>query len=370
MMRLAWRNLVHSKARLSISVGGVGLAMLLILALDAVFTGAERTATAYIDRSRADILVSQAGVRNMHMASSSLPAGLEDELEAVPGVASATPILYLTNVIVAGGERSLAYVIGLPPAAEAGGPWQVADGSADIGPGEAVIDEGVAEVSGVGVGDRVEILGRQFRLVGVSRGTATFVNSVAFIPIDEFASLRGNPGTVSFYFLKVEPDARPEQVARRVEAEVEEITGQTREEFSRQERKVIRDMSTDILAIMNLVGLLIGLAVMALTVYTSTHARRAEFGLLKALGASQGQLYRAVLGQAAISVVLGFGLALTLTLGLTALAPRLSTNMAMEIDPASLAKVAAMAAVNAGASALLPIRQIAGLDPASVFRRR
>lgn len=370
MMRLAWRNLVHSKARLSISVGGVGLAMLLILALDAVFTGAERTATAYIDRSRADILVSQSGVRNMHMASSSLPAGLESALEAVPGVASATPILYLTNVIVAGGERSLAYVIGLPPGAEAGGPWQIGQGSAEIGPGEAVIDEGVAGASGVAVGDPVEILGREFRLVGLSEGTATFVNSVAFIPIDDFASLRANPATVSFYFLKAEAGLTPEEVAERVGAEVDGITVQTREEFARQERKVIRDMSTDILAIMNLVGLLIGLAVMALTVYTSTHARRAEFGLLKALGTSQGQLYQVVLGQAAISVVLGFSLALALTLGLTALAPRLNTKMAMEIAPASLAKVALMAVANAGAAALLPIRQIAGLDPASVFRRR
>ena len=106
MIRLAWKNLMHSKARLAISIGGVGLALLLILALDAVFAGAERTASAYIDRSRADVIVSQSGVRNMHMASSSLPATLQSELEAVPGVTSATPILYLTNVIEAGEDAN------------------------------------------------------------------------------------------------------------------------------------------------------------------------------------------------------------------------------------------------------------------------
>ncbi len=41
---------------------------------------------------------------------------------------------------------------------------------------------------------------------------------------------------------------------------------------------------------MNLVGFLIGLAVMALNVYTATLARRAEYGVLKALGARNGHL--------------------------------------------------------------------------------
>jgi putative ABC transport system permease protein len=370
MIRLAWKNLMHSKARLAISIGGVGLALLLILALDAVFAGAERTASAYIDRSRADVIVSQSGVRNMHMASSSLPANLQSDLEAVPGVASATPILYLTNVIEAGEDRSLAYVIGLPPEAGAGGPWEIAQGRGELLDGEAVIDQGLARTSGVGLGDEVEILGRKFTLAGLSRGTATFVNSVAFIPLQDFASRRGGAETVSFYFVKVDSGEAAQVVAARIEATVPQTTAQTRQEFSRQERKVIRDMSTDILAIMNVVGLTIGLAVMALAVYTSTHSRRAEFGVLKALGASQADLYRGVLGQAGISVGLGFGVALALTAGLTGLAPRLSSNLAMEIVPGSLMKVAAMALIDAGVSAILPIRQIAGLDPASVFRRR
>jgi putative ABC transport system permease protein len=370
MIRLAWKNLVYSKARLAISIGGVGVALLLILALDAVFAGAERTASAYIDRSRADVIVSQSGVRNMHMASSSLPSDLQPALEAVPGVESATPILYLTNVIEAGEDRSLAYIIGLPPQAGAGGPWEIAEGRGELESGEAIIDQGVARTSGVGPGDTVEILGRRFTLAGLSRGTATFVNSVAFIPLQDFASLRGASEAVSFYFVKVDPGDSAPAVAARIEAQVSQVTAQTRPDFSLQERRVIRDMSTDILAIMNLVGLTIGLAVMALAVYTSIHSRRAEYGVLKALGARQADLYRGVLGQALISVSLGFGIALTLTAGLTALAPRLSSNLAMQIEPGSLGKVAAMAVVDAAVSAILPIRQIAGLDPASVFRRR
>lgn len=58
MFRVAFRNLFQSWTRLSVSVGGVALAMLLILALDAIVAGSERQITAYIERSGADIIVS------------------------------------------------------------------------------------------------------------------------------------------------------------------------------------------------------------------------------------------------------------------------------------------------------------------------
>ena len=122
MLRLAYRNLFQNKARLAVSAGGVALALMLILTLDAIFAGVEQQIAAYIRNAGADIFVSQSGVRNMHMASSALPTGVVRRVQAVPGVASTTPIFYLTNMVVAGEERNLAYVIGLPARAPAGGP--------------------------------------------------------------------------------------------------------------------------------------------------------------------------------------------------------------------------------------------------------
>src|SRR5512139_1348382 len=102
MIRLAHRNLFQNKIRLLISAGGVALSLLLILALDAIFSGVEQRVTAYIDNSGADIWVSQEDVFNMHMASSSLPDSVARKVRHMPGVASVTPILYLTNNVVSG----------------------------------------------------------------------------------------------------------------------------------------------------------------------------------------------------------------------------------------------------------------------------
>jgi len=167
--------------RLVMAVGGVALALMLILALDAVVGGMEAKLTAYIDYSGADIFVAQSGVRNMHMAASALPLSVKSQVRAVPGVATVTPVLYLTNVVVSGGNRHLAYVIGLPPKAVAGGPWRIVAGKALPGTREAIIDRGVAEQSGIGLGDTVKILGEEFTVAGLSEGTANLTNSVAFM---------------------------------------------------------------------------------------------------------------------------------------------------------------------------------------------
>lgn len=369
MLRLALRNLLQTKVRLVIATGGVALALMLILALDAIFVGVERQISAYIDYSGADIWVSQAGVRNLHMASSSLPVSIVRTVGAVPGVESATPILYVSNMIVIGNDRHLAYVIGLPPDATAGKPWRIVEGSAIPREGEVIIDWTVAEKSGVRVGDTVAILGQRFTIAGLAQDTATLTSSVAFISLADFARLRGSAPVISFILVQVKPGESPAVVATRIESAGQGVTALPRSEFARQERKVVKDMATDVLTIMNSIGFVIGLAVMALTVYTATLARRREYGMLKALGARNGHLYRAVVAQALYSVVLGFVLGLTFTLLLSGIVPLVEPTLVLRISAASLLKAGMMALVIAALAAILPIRQISGLDPALVFRR-
>ncbi len=368
MIRLAFRNLFQNKTRLVISVGGVALALLLILALDAIFTGTQQRITAYIEHSGAEVWVSQEDVFNMHMASSSLPDSVARQVKRILGVASVTPIHYLTSNVLAGDERNLAYIIGLPERAEFGGPWEVSSGAAAPDEGAVLMDRGIAENSGIMLGDTVEILGEEFEVTGFTEGTATLVNSVVFITMEDFETIRGSYDTFSFLLVKVLPGEAPEGIAARIEAQVRNVTVQTREGFAAQERKVVQDMSTDVITIMNLIGFLIGLAVMALTVYTSTHSRRREYGMLKALGARNLHLYQAVLAQAILSVVLGFLFGFLITLILTMTTPFFGSNLTLVISRLSLLKVGSVSLAIAALSAMIPIRQIARLDPAMVFR--
>lgn len=366
---LARRNLAGNRVRLLVSVGSVALALSLTIAFDAIFAGVANQLTTYVDRAGADVWVAQAGVRNLHMVASWLPASVTGDVKAVDGVAEVTPILYSTDTIAAGNDRAVAYVIGLPADAVMGSPWNVVDGSDRPGPGEVIVDRGFASKAGISIGDDVTVLGGETRVVGLSSGTASLVNSVAFVSFEAFQTMRGGAPVVSFVLVRVVSGASPQDVAAEIERVVPGVTAQSRAAFAVEERRLVMDMSADVIAIMNAVGFAVGLAVVALTVYVATLARRREYGALKALGARNRFLYGVVLSQAVLSVALGFVVGLAFTELISLAVARTDLNLELAISAASLAKVGLFAAVIAGLAAILPIRQIAGLDPAVVFRK-
>jgi putative ABC transport system permease protein len=366
---LARRNLARDRVRLFVSVGGVALALSLTLALEAIYAGVANQLTTYIDRAGADIWVSQPGVRNLHMVASWLPESVVAEVRAIDGVAEAIPILYSTDTIVAADERAVAYVIGLPASASLGGPWDVPEGTGRVGPGEVIIDGGFARKAGVSLGDQATVLGGEATIVGLSDGTASLVNSVAFVSFDDFRAMRGGAPIVSFVLVRTTEGASAATVAAEIERRVRGVTAQSREIFAAGERRLVTDMSAEVIAIMNVIGFIVALAVVALTVYIATLARRREFGVLKALGARDSVLYRVVLAQAVLSVALGslIGVGFTGLLGF--LIARTDLDLELAITVGSFVKVGLVAAVIAGLAAILPIRQVAALDPAIVFRR-
>jgi putative ABC transport system permease protein len=366
---LARRGLGRSRLRLVASVGGVALALSLTLALDAIYAGVANQLTAYIDRSGADVWVAQAGVRNLHMVASWLPESVVGEVRAVDGVASVTPVLYSTDTIAASDERGVAYVIGLPAGATVGGPWRLAEGASQVGRGEIIVDRGFAARAGVGIGDSVAVLGGEAHIVGLSEGTASLLNSVAFVSYDDFRALRGGAPVVSYVLVRVAPGAAAGDVARAIEDRVSGVTALSATAFAAEERRLVTDMSADVIAIMNVVGFVVALAVVALTVYVATLARRRENGVLKALGARNRVLYRVVLAEAALSVALGFVVGVVLTAALALAIPLTGASLELALSPESLGKVGLSATVIAGLAAVLPIRQVSGVDPAVVFRR-
>jgi putative ABC transport system permease protein len=366
---LARRSLGRNRARLLASVGGVALALSLTLALDAIYAGVANGLTAYIDHAGADVWVSQAGVRNLHMVASWLPASVTEQVQGVDGVRDATPVLYTTDSVSAGTERVVAYVMGIPPAAPVGNAWRIVDGTAETGPGTVVVDAGFARRAGVRVGDRATVLGRDVRIVGLSEGTASLVNSVAFVAFDDFRAARGDAPVISFVLVRLDPGVDAAAVTAAIERSVPGVTAQTRAGFAAEERRLVMDMSADVIAIMNGVGFLVALAVVALTVYVATLSGRREYGVLKAIGAPNRLLYRSVLAQAALGVAAGMAVSVAFTASLAVIVP--GTGLALEpaLTTASILKTAAVGSIVALLAAVLPIHQLARVDPAIVFRR-
>jgi putative ABC transport system permease protein len=367
MIYLAWRNLSQSRTQFFLGVGGVALALVLMLALDALLAGSEEDLVAYIEQSGADIFVAQEGVKNMHMAASAITLRDMRLAEHHPDVISASPILYTTSVIKTDAGDVLSYIIGFDPDEPLGGPQAVVDGIIEIGRDEVIIDDAVARSQDVMLGDEVEIMGETFTVVGLTRGLTNIVNSVAFVHLRDFQALRPG-GAISYALLDTAPTANVAQIVTAINARNDNVLALSVPDFSREERQIIKDMSVEILNIMNLSGFLIGLAVTGLTLYTSTLRKRQEYGVLKAIGAKNWHLYLVVAVQAALSLVLGFISAICLVFFLGLVVPLIVPGMGMTLTQTGVTRVVVASVVIGVLAALMPAWQLARLDPARVFR--
>ena len=358
------RSLFAERRRAVLGIAGVATALLLVLVVDAIFAGAMQRVTRFIDTSEADVFVAQDGVRNMHMASSTVPLAMLDQIRSTAGVRAADPILYESGALVAGDARQVAYVIGYR-SGRPGGPVELVAGT-EPGRREIVLDDRGAEALGVGIGDSIEAMGVDWTVSGLTTGMANIANSVSYVRFDDFAAVRRADGAASF--ILVSTDGAAAGTAETITRETG-LEALTTTEFAAEERRVVRDMAADLMAIMAMAAFLIGLVVVGLTLYTVTLSRMREIGVLKAIGASSSRLAGSVVGQGAWIVGVAVVVAVPAALGLGWVAATVTSNVTLAVEPASVARVGVGAAALGVLGGLAPLVKVARVDPASVFRR-
>ena len=201
-MTLARRNLFQDKVRLMLSISGVALAVMLILILKGFLSGMNRQITAYLDHSPGSLVVAQEDVVNLLGATSLLPNGISQKTEAIRGVDQAIPILSQFVILDLHGKKQPAYMIGYE-ADLGGGPWELVSGREPFSKREIVFDQVLANRHGLKIGEEVEVLGSEFTIVGLSKGTASWMTSFFFVRKRDAEDLLLSPGATSFLLLNI-----------------------------------------------------------------------------------------------------------------------------------------------------------------------
>jgi putative ABC transport system permease protein len=362
----ARRQLLARKGRTLAGLAGIAAALLLVIALKAILAGMEIRLTSYIDRSGGDVIVAQKGVRTMHMTQSVLPEGTAQAIAAVPGVARATPVTYVPTILERGAKRSLVYLIGEDPAAKT---LPLVSGRRARA-GEIVVDEALATLIGARPGTTVTSLGRRFRVVGQIAGSSSIASSIALADRHDLSVLLRSEGSVNYVFVRAREGVAAGELARRIEQAIPSSTASTRAEFSSSERRLVADMSTDIVRSMIFVGFVIGVAVAGLVAYSVTLSQLRDYAVLRALGLRARRALALVLAQVGALVVLGFSLSIALLAALAWVLPALSPTLALAVRPGDVALSLAVAAAVTAVAAALPVLRVVRVDPASVFRSR
>jgi putative ABC transport system permease protein len=146
------------------------------------------------------------------------------------------------------------------------------------------------------------------------------------------------------------------------------VTATTRADFAASERRVVGDMSTDIVRGMSVAGFIVGVAVAALVAYASTLAQSRDFAVLRAIGLRGRYAIRLVLAQIFLLVAGGVLVALVLLATLAVTLPQLSASMVLVVRAEDVLLALLLATAVATLAALLPVLRVAQLDPASVYR--
>jgi putative ABC transport system permease protein len=121
--------------------------------------------------------------------------------------------------------------------------------------------------------------------------------------------------------------------------------------------------------LMAAIAFLVGALVVGLVIYTATIERQREYGVLKAIGAHNGLLYRVVTMQALVAAGAGSVLGIALAYGSAELIMALRPQFLIVYMPSMLAQSLLAGVAIALVAALFPARVVARLAPAEVFRK-
>jgi putative ABC transport system permease protein len=374
MPPLAQRNLLHDKVRLAVTLTGIVFAVVLIVVELGLFVGFTVTTSSVIDRSKADLWIVSKNTPYIEQGLAFSERKYYQVL-ATPGVASAEKyIAHWTQWRNRDGAEEGVQIVGFDThASSLGGPWNLVAGNlADLRtPDAIIIDEIYKKKLGVhNIGDVCEISGRRARVVGFTRGIRSFTTSPYIFT--DFKNAQAYTGLAAdqtgFILVKAKPGTDLQQLRRELEARVRDVDVLPTAKFSSMTR--IYWMFTTgagvAVLIAALLGLIVGVVVVAQTIYATTMDHIREYGTLKAMGAANSYIYRVIITQAGISAVVGYTLAMLVSVFIVrasasgGAAILLPWQMAVGIFFLTLAMcvVAAMVSIN----------KVTSIDPAMVFK--
>ena len=253
----------------------------------------------------------------------------------------------------------------------------------------AVLGDSLAASRGVGVGSRLTLEGQSYEVVGVLERMMTAPDRFVIVPIADAreqwvakdnmlrtllasgaAALTAadlNTGAAVGWRDGADPDA----VARRIRDQVESVNVQLPGELSRQLRQSTAFFSA-LLGGIGALAFVIGGLSLANTIAAAVFERVRDFGVKRALGASDLQLGREVLAEA-LAVTLcggagGIAVALALGAGIDAWAGRTGQQL-FYFSPRLLGGALLFSVLLGTASAAYATARIVRLSPAEAIRR-
>jgi len=395
LFRLAWKNVVGSAFRSWV----VYLCVLLVTGLlftSVLLIGGTRDSLRLIQqRLGADVVVvpegTEAGVESALLMGRPVKAWMprenEDKIAHVPGVREVSPQLYLASLANAPCCTAEMLVMAFDPQTDFTlTPWLRQHLGHGLSAGEAIGGSDVFVPYGE---EHLRIYGSEIDLVGSLERTGTGLDTALFLTFETayqvaehsrteaIRPLEIPPESISAALVRIEPEADPRVIALQISHEVTKVTAIPASGLFQTFRRQIDGLLRSMLTLLGAASAL-SLAIVGLVFSMAVNERRREIGVVRALGATQGEVLRTLLAEA-LMLALGGGAsgillaALVLYLFRDLIVVSLAMPFLFPALPLLVALVggglvAGLAGV--GLAVLFPVVRASRLDPAVAMREQ
>ncbi len=395
MISLAGRDILQSWGKFVFTGVGLGLLIGATLTMAGVYRGMVDDARVLLDNSGADLWVVQQDTLGPYAESSSLYDDVYRGIAAMPGVARAANVTYLTMQVGRGDRDVRSMVVGVVP----GGPGEpgqpgflVAGRHITRSHYEAVADA----ATGFALGDEIRIRRNLYTVVGLTRRmVSSGGDPMVFIPLrdaqeaqflkDNDAIVRqrrrtaqnpafdraGVPGLldaviasqsvnpyVNAVLVRIAPGATPDEVAEPIRR-WKRLQVYTREEMEEILIGKLIAMSARQIGLFLVILAIVSAAIVAFIIYTLTLGKIREIAVLKLIGTRNTTIASMILQQALGLGVIGFVVG---KVAATLWAPIFPRNIVLETADAGRAIVAVLAIC--ALASTMAIRAALRVDPA------
>jgi putative ABC transport system permease protein len=375
MWLLAIKAMVADRGKLATSLLGVSFSVVLVNLQGGLLYGLILKASLLVDYGQADLWVGHRHMNNVDIGTF-IPERWIHRIRGVEGVEKADPyVVMFSQMTMHDGRFENVIVVGSEPGSLLGNAWEMSEGDprAIRHPDGILVDAcDTGKLSNCKIGDTREINGHRAKVVGMTNGIVGFTTDpYVFTTLDRARNKYTNgipPEYCSYFLVKAKPGTDIQELRARLQERMPELDVYDRRTYSLMcmEYWLTRTGIGISFGLAALLGLLVGLAVVAQTLYASVTERLKEFATLKAMGAEDRCVARFLLAQALGNAAIGsvLGLAFAVVLGRMLTTPRAPVVMTGWVAVLSVALVFLVCV----AAAWLPYWRIRRLDPASVLR--
>src|SRR5262245_40903307 len=357
MDNLVLSNIRQRPTRTLISVAGVALGVILIILNTGLVRGMLNDRIRREQGVGAEIQFWRVGAQSLS-ASNAMPLDIRyaDRLKKIPGVHSVSP---LGHYIQKGNSGlGIEVVDGIEfDTYSAMSNLRIVEGRAFQSDDEVIIDEFKAKHGKMGVGSEIQVFGKMMRVAGIY---SPQIGSRIKMSLGALQRALSQENKCLAILVKVDDRSTPEEVARRIDAELPNNQVVLTKDMGLNFGREIPGIQGFVRAVMGL-SIVVSALVILLAMYTTITERTREIGIMKSLGASKAYIVSVIEKEAiaisVIGVVAGLAVALIAAFGIERL-----TTLQLEFHW-SWILIAALIGLGAGAiGALYPAARAANQD--------